>query len=56
MKRNIHEIRGLAAVQGHKELDDPLRLAEDWARKEYRKVSERNGDPDTSGIGNNPPR
>ena len=52
----IHEVRGLAAVQRHKELDDPLRQAEDWARKEYRKVSERNGDPDTSGIGNNPPR
>jgi hypothetical protein len=33
----IHEVRGLAAVQRHKELDDPLRQAEDWARKEYRK-------------------
>ena len=52
----IHEVRGLGAVQRHKELDDPLRQAEDWARKEYRKVRERNGDPDASVIGNNPHR
>jgi hypothetical protein len=44
----IHEVRALPAVQRHKELDDPLRQAEDWARKEYRKVNELNGDPDTS--------
>ena len=52
----IHKVRGLPAVQRHKELDDPLRQAEEWARKEYRKVRERNGDPDASVIGNNPHR
>ena len=50
----IREVRALPAVQRHKELDDPLRQAEEWARKEYRKVRERNGDPDASVIGNNP--
>ena len=29
----IHEVRGLAAVQRHKELDDPLRQAEEWPGK-----------------------
>ena len=52
----IHEIRALPAVQRHKELEDPLRQAEEWARKEYRKVRERNGDLDTSVIDKNPPR
>ena len=50
----IHTVRGLAAVQRHKELDDPLRQAEEWAKKEYRKVRERNDDPDANIIGNNP--
>ena len=50
----IHEVRGLAAVQRHKELDVPLRQAEEWARKEYDKVSERIGDRDASVIDNNP--
>jgi hypothetical protein len=36
----IREVRSLAAVQRHKELDDWLRHAEEWARKEYRKVRE----------------
>jgi hypothetical protein len=40
----IHQVRGLAAVQRHKELDEPLRQAEEWAQKEYRKVREENGD------------
>ena len=40
----IHQVRGLAAVQRHKELDEPLRQAEEWARNEYRKVREENGD------------
>jgi hypothetical protein len=40
----IHQVRGLAAVQRHKELDEPLGQAEEWARKEYRKVREENGD------------
>jgi hypothetical protein len=52
----IHEIRGLPAVQRHKELDDPLCEAEEWARKEYRKVRERNGDSDASATSNSPHR
>jgi hypothetical protein len=47
----IHGIRGLPAVQRHKELEEPLRQAEEWARKEYRKVRERNGDPDAGERG-----
>ena len=42
----IHEVRRLAAVQRHQELDNPLRQAEEWARKEYRKVREENGGRD----------
>ena len=52
----IHEVRGLDAVQRHKELDAPLRQAEEWARNEYRKVREGNGDPDEGLIGKNPYR
>jgi hypothetical protein len=48
----IHGIRGLPAVQRHKELEEPLRQAEEWARKEYRKVRERNGDRDAGNAGN----
>jgi hypothetical protein len=44
-------IRGLPAVQRHKELEEPLRQAEEWARKEYRKVRERNGDRDADNAG-----
>jgi hypothetical protein len=50
----INQVRGLAAVQRHKELDAPLRQAEEWARKEYRKVRECNGEPDKGTVGNNP--
>ena len=50
----IHKVRALAAVQRHKELDDPLRQAEEWARKEYRKVRERNDDPDEGVMRKNP--
>ena len=50
----IHDVRALPAVQRHKELDVPLRQAEEWARKEYDKVSERTGDRDASISGNNP--
>jgi hypothetical protein len=50
----IHEVRALPAVQRHKELDEPLRQAEEWARKEYRKVREWNGDPDTNVNDTNP--
>jgi len=49
----IHDVRALPAVQRHKELDVPLRQAEEWARKEYDKVSERIGDR-ASVIDNNP--
>jgi hypothetical protein len=48
----IRDIRALAAVRRHKELDEPLRQAEEWARKEYRKVRERNGDRDAGDAGN----
>jgi hypothetical protein len=40
----IHEVRALPAVQRHKELDVPLRQAEEWVRKEYDKVRERDKD------------
>jgi len=46
----IRRIRGLPAVQRHKELDEPLREAEEWARKEYRKVRERNGDRNAGDV------
>jgi hypothetical protein len=39
----IRDVRRLPAVQRHPELEGPLRQAEDWARKEYRKVREENG-------------
>ena len=39
----IFRIRLLSAVQRHQELDTPLRLAEEWARQQYRKVSEQSG-------------
>ena len=39
----IQEVRRLPAVQRHPELEDLLRRAEEWARREYRKVSEQNG-------------
>jgi hypothetical protein len=45
----------LAAVQRHKELDDPLRQAEEWARKEYRKVREENGGRDAVKPGSERP-
>jgi hypothetical protein len=39
----IRDARRLPAVQRHKELEDLLRQAEEWARREYRKVSEKDG-------------
>jgi hypothetical protein len=39
----IRDVRRLPAVQRHKELEDLLRQAEEWTRREYRKVSEKNG-------------
>jgi len=50
----IRDVRRLPAVQRHKELDGLLQRAEEWARREYLKVSEKNGDqnatnaPDTN--------
>ena len=52
----IHGIRGLPAVVRHRELDEPLRQAEEWARTEYRKVRERNGDHDVGNWQNDPHR
>ena len=40
----IRDVRRLPAVQRHKELEDLLQRAEEWARREYLKVSEGNGD------------
>jgi hypothetical protein len=48
----IRTIRALPAVQRHQELDEPPRRAEEWARREYRKVREQNGDQ----ARGNPPR
>ena len=39
----IQEVRRLPAVQRHPELEDLLRRAEEWARREYCKVLEQNG-------------
>jgi hypothetical protein len=53
----IRSIRGLPAVQRHKELDGPLRQAEEWARREYRKARDRNGDRNAGNTSNiSPPR
>ena len=41
----IRDVRRLPAVQRHHELEDLLRKAEEWARREYYKVSEKNNDP-----------
>ena len=51
----VNKVRSLAAVQRHKELDDPLRQAEEWARKEYRKVREENGGRDAVKPGSERP-
>jgi hypothetical protein len=36
----IRNVRRLPAVQRHRQLEDLLQRAEEWARKEYYKVSE----------------
>ena len=41
----IYRVRHLVAVRRHKELEEPLRQAEEWARKEYRKVREGRNEP-----------
>ena len=40
----IRDVRRLPAVQRHEQLESLLQRAEEWARREYRKVSEKNGD------------
>ena len=40
----IRDVRRLPAVQRHQHLDDLLQKAEEWARREYCKVSEKNND------------
>jgi len=37
----IRDVRRLPAVQRHQQLEDLLQQAEEWARKEYCKVSEK---------------
>ena len=44
----ILKILQLPAVQRHHELAEPLRLAEEWARKQYRKVTEQPTDEDAA--------
>jgi len=41
----IRDVRRLPAVQRHKELEDLLKRAEEWARREHRKVCEETGNP-----------
>ncbi len=45
----IWDARRLPAVQCHKELEELLRRAEEWARREYGKVCEQNGDRNRGG-------
>jgi hypothetical protein len=45
----IREVRRLPAVQRHQQLEDLLRQAEEWARKEYTKVSEKKNDQNDAG-------
>jgi hypothetical protein len=50
----IRDVRRLPAVQRHQQLEDLLQQAEEWARKEYCKVSEKKDDQnDTGQIGPN---
>lgn len=50
----ILRVRRLSAVQRHQELDTPLRLAEEWARKQYRKVSEQSDGENPCGLNGRP--
>jgi hypothetical protein len=52
----IRAIRALPAVQRHQELDEPLRRAEEWAQKQYRKVREENGHQGAGNLRNDPRR
>ena len=46
----IRDVRRLPAVQRHKHLEDLLQQAEEWARKEYCKVSEMKDDQNDDGA------
>jgi hypothetical protein len=46
----IRDVRRLPAVQRHQQLEDLLRQAEEWARKEYFKVSEKKNDQNDAGA------
>jgi len=43
----IRSVRRLPAVQRHRQLEDLLQRAKEWARREYWKVSEKNDDQNT---------
>jgi len=45
----IRDVRRLPAVQRHQQLEDLLRQAEEWARTEYYKVSEKKNDQNDAG-------
>jgi hypothetical protein len=46
----IQNVRRLPAVQRHQQSEDLLRQAEEWARKEYCKVSEKKPDRNDAGA------
>jgi len=46
----IRDVRRLPAVQRHRQLEDLLQQAEEWARKEYCKVSEKKDDQNDAGA------
>ena len=46
----IRDVRRLPAVQRHRQLEDLLQRAEEWARKEYCKVSEKKDDQNDAGA------
>jgi hypothetical protein len=46
----IRDVRRLPAVQRHQKLEDLLQQAEQWALKEYCKVSEKQDDQNDAGA------
>src|SRR5262249_62020142 len=46
----IRDVRQLPAVQRHQQLEDLLHQAEEWAQKEYWKVSEKKNDQNDAGA------
>ena len=49
----IRDVRRLPAVQRHQQLEDLLQQAEEWARNEYCKVSEKKDDQNDA-VANSP--